>query len=299
MKQDISTKALADSVKQVFLDQDKYHLDKYVPEFKINGKYFADCFNTTIVEPLGKQPPIFYHTYSPYDIVSKKAPNQGLVFQDGEVILNVDFTPYIPKRTAVMSSLVIGALGTKELTGRLLLAGTGRVAREALTALKEHFPTLASIDFINTKGVDPSFNEYASKLGLKATPRSLQRHGHYDIIICHTSAQSPILTADSIEKIKQGALIASFVSENFCELAEEYYDTNNVNVIIDWEQTIAHSAELQRAVDKKIADPAKMIYLRDLFNGSKTMDTSKKYTVYRSHGTPMQDLAALKLLLAD
>src|SRR5688572_25135255 len=93
---------LAESIRTVFMNQDNYQFDKYVPAFKINGKYVGDCFSIVIFETCGSEPPIIYHTFSPYDTISQKAPNQALVFRDGELLLNTDFGEYIRQRTGVM-----------------------------------------------------------------------------------------------------------------------------------------------------------------------------------------------------
>lgn len=288
---------LGQAIRQVFVDLDKYKFDKYVPEFEMDNKYFADCFNVIVVEPRGDKPPIFYHTFSPYDIVSKKAPDHALVFQNGKLILDADFTQHVLVRTGVMSPVVIRALGTDQLAGKVLLIGSGNVARQALIGLKEHFPGLRVISFHNRSGKDEGFEQFATEQGVEATYTDLSTIGEYDYIICHSSAQEPVLTNSLKQSLKPGAFIATFVSENFCEVTEEYYDTNEANVIIDWQQTIHEAKELQRAVDSKVADPDQMITLSELFTGSKSVNPDKKYTIYRSHGTPMQNLAVLKTLL--
>jgi len=294
---EISYVDLSKTIRQVFLDADKYKMDKYVPAFEVDGKYQGDCFNYTIFEPRGAQAPLFYHVYSPYDIISKKAPQRALVFDAGELILDADIAAQVRVRTAVMSGLVIQALGHSQLHGRVLFIGTGNIAREALRSLKAHFPELTAVDFVNTRGSDAEFAAVGDEVGVKTQATSLQSIGEYDYIICHTSAHEPVLTAELRSSIKPGALIASFVSEDFCELSEEYYAAADANVIIDWDQTIAEAPELQRAVDAGVADPVKIIRLKDLLSGAQRIDDNKKYTVYRTHGTPMQNLAVLKLLM--
>ncbi len=290
---------LSQAIRQAFVDISKYKLDKYVPEFPQDGKYFADCFNIIIVETRGDQPPVFYHTFSPYDIISKKAPDQALVFSGGELLLNINFAPYITVRTGAMSPLVLQALGVDKLAGRLLLVGAGGVASQALLALKEQYPDFNEVSYLALSGQKASFEAFAAEQGVNASLANLDDIGLYDYIICHSSAESPVLTAEMKSKIKPGAFIASFISESSRELAKEYYDTNEANVIIDWEKTIKEAPELNEAVDAKLADPDKLISLHDLFTGDKKPDAEKRYTVYRSHGTPMQNLAVLKFLLQN
>lgn len=287
---------LGEAIKDVFVAGDRYKLDKYVPAFSVDGKFLGDCFNYTMVEPLGDEPPIFYHVYSPYDVISQKAPQRALVFKAGELVLDTDITDYVRQRTAVMDALLLQALRVPSL-GRVLYIGSGKIARSAVQALKAYYPSLQAVDFINTRGQDEEFVTAARAVGVTATPGSLEQLGQYDVIICHSSAKQPVLTAPLRERIKPGAIIASFVSEDFYEVAEEYYDTSHANVIIDWDQTILEAPELERAVERKLADPDKLLRLKDVLAGTANLDPAKAYTMYRSHGTPMQNLAVLKLLM--
>ncbi len=291
--------SLAKSIKQVFVDADKYIMDKYVPSFKVDGNFLGDCFNYTIVEPIEGKPPIFYHTYSPYDIVSHKAPDHALIFQDGELLLNADFAQYVSLRTGVMSGLVLQALGVTTLAAKkVLFVGTGTIAQCALRALKALYPDLADCAFVNSGSDASEFKALASELDVTCERGNIDAVHEYDYIICHSAAKQPVLTADMISRIKPGAVITSFVSEDKVELAPEFYDAEHATVLIDWDQTIKDSPELAEAVTGKIADPERIIRLRELLSGNATLNPDAHYTVYRSHGTPMQNLAVLKLLLA-
>ena len=98
---------LVDSIKQIFIDQDNYFFDKHVPEFTKDGKFLADYFNQLAVEPRGDNPPRFYHTFSPFDVISNKAPHHAVVFEAGEQLLNIEFDSYVSMRTAAMSAVVL------------------------------------------------------------------------------------------------------------------------------------------------------------------------------------------------
>ncbi|HSW65796.1 MAG TPA: hypothetical protein VLI54_01495 [Bacillota bacterium] len=299
MDQQLPIESLAKSIKQVFIDADKYPMDKHVPSFRVDGTFLGDCFNYTIVEPVEGKPPIFYHTYSPYDVVSHKAPDQALIFQDGALLLNADFAGYVSQRTGVMSALVLQALGVTTLADKkFLMVGTGAIAQCALRALKALYPDLAACAFMNSGSEASDFIALADKLGISCTRGTIGAIQEYDYIICHSAATQPVLTAEMCTRIKPGAVIASFVSEDKVELAPEFYDAEHANVLIDWDQTIKDSPELNEAVTRTIANPERIIRLRELFNGSAILKPDAQYTVYRSHGTPMQNLAVLKLLLA-
>lgn len=125
------TKLLA-SIKQTFTDQDRYFFDKHVPEFVKDGKFLADYFNQLAVEPLGNKPPRFYHTFSPFDVLSNKAPHYAVVFEAGEQLLNIEFDAYVSKRTAAMSAVVLQALSVDGLADKkVLLFGLARLPPKA------------------------------------------------------------------------------------------------------------------------------------------------------------------------
>ena len=67
-------------------------------------------------------------------------------------------------------------------------------------------------------------------------------------------------------------------------------------MVTDWRQTILGAKDLNRALDSNLLNEEDLIYIKDLLSGSK-IDKEKQYTVYRSTGTPIQNLAVLKLLV--
>lgn len=288
---------LGDYIKAVFVDNDKYQVDKNVPTFYKEGKYVGDFFNFTMIELVDAEDPIFYHNYSPYDIISSKTTDYAAIFRSGERIADFKFEPFMVQRTAVMTSLVTKSLKLNIGDSNVLYVGTGRIAKRDLESLKVHYPKLKSIHFINQGSSSESFIEFAKSIGVKAAPTTLDNLSNYDLIICHTSSKKPVITADLIPQIKKGALITSYSSEDFTELSSEAFNNNLANVIADWPQTISEASELNQAVSSGIIDTNNIIYLKDLFDGKNLEINTDKYTIYRSHGTPMQNLAAMKLAL--
>lgn len=289
---------LGKTIKEVFASQNLYQFDKHVPVFTRNDSYSGDFFNITSFEPCGENPPIFYHTFSPYDIISKKSPAYASVLQGGELLLSGEVSSYIKQRTAVMTPLVLHALSEVSLAQKkVLFIGTGNIARCALEAFKVWYPDIRCVDYVNSGGPVNEFTVAAKSLDIEVAQGSLEKIGQYDIIVCHSAASQPILTREMLAHIKPGAFISTFVSEDHAEVVEEYYDTLHANVLIDREQTANEAVELRAAIDHGIADKEKLILLRDVFANKLILDQSKKLTIYRSHGTPMQDVAFLKLLL--
>ena len=286
---------LISSLETTFLNQDKYYFDKHVPEFSDNGKFLGDYFNQLAVEPLGDKPPRFYHTFSPFDTISNKAPHHAVVFEDGNILLNIDFDEYVAMRTAAMSTLVIKALGIDTLRGvRVLLFGSGRIATQAVKILASELG-LEAIDIINKSGD-------LSEIKVAVTPvqvdaGSTVNIGDYDIIICHTQAAETVISADQLGSIKKGAILASFISSTeHGEFPDLVYDSTKANIITDWQQSVLGAKDMQRAQDQAYFKESDLLFIKDILSGQK-VDGTKEYTVYRSTGTPIQNLAVLKLLV--
>jgi hypothetical protein len=292
-------KKLGETIRDVFIDSDKYTFDKHVPVLEVDGKYVGDLFDMTIFQPQGERPPIFYHTFSPFDVVSGKSSQYAAVFESAELILSGEISPYVHQRTAVMSPLVLSAIGVTKLAGKqILFVGTGNVARCALAAFKEFYPGITQADFHNSGSEATEFISLATKLGVGVKRGNLEALKKYDVIVCHSGAKEPVLTTEMMSQIKPGAFIAAFASEDKTEVAKEYYDSERANILIDWDQTAAEAVELHAAVEKGLAQKEVLLCLHDIFTGTKIPDVTKRYTIYRSHGTPMQNLAFLKLLTA-
>jgi ornithine cyclodeaminase/alanine dehydrogenase-like protein (mu-crystallin family) len=284
------------TLEQTFLSQDKFVFDKYVPEFTYEGKFLGDCFIQTVVEPLGKNPPRFYHNFSPFDVISNKAPEQAMVLENGELLLSMDFTQYVVLRTAAMNAVLLKGLGIDSLNSkRVLLFGAGKIATETVKILSSQLG-LSTIDIITKSGDLTKIKNAVNNVTVNAG--SLENISDYDVIICHTQSAASVISAEHISKLKQGAILASFISSTeHGELPDSVYDARKANIIIDWAQTIAGAKDMQRAQKTGLFTINDTITIKDLLD-SKKVDQTKKYTVYRSTGTPIQNLAVLKELLS-
>lgn len=293
----LNAKKLIESIGNVFLHQDNYVMKKYAPEFFKGETFIGDYFNYISFELLGDLPPRVYHSASPFDLISKKAPEQALVFHDGKLELNIDFTEYCTMRTGVMDALLLQALGITDLSGkRIIIFGSGRVARWSLTYLKEVYPSLTEADMVNASGKSDEFTKFAADLGVTTTFQNEPQLELYDIIILHTSATTGVLSAESVSKIKKGAIITTYkaLQENG-ELASEFFDTRKHNVIIDWSESL-HAGDVKAAQEKGFLHEDGIVYLTDVLQNGYQLP-EKNFTVFRSDGTPMQDVATLKLIL--
>ncbi|MBP7846395.1 MAG: hypothetical protein KA007_03060 [Candidatus Pacebacteria bacterium] len=284
---------LINKLQEVFLKQADYFFDKHVPEFIKDGNFLGDYFNQIAVEPLGEKPPRFYHTFSPFDVISNKSPHYAVVFENGEQLLNIEFDRYVSMRTAAMNAVLLKVLGINDLSKKkVLIFGSGKIATEAVKILASEF-SLKEIDVISKSGDLTKLTNSIKNVSIKSG--NVDNLSGYDLIICHTKTEKPLISEKNIQNIKHGAILTSFISSTeHGEFAEEIYDETRANIITDWDKTILGAKDLQRAQEKGLfIEP---MYLQDLLN-KQTIDNNKQYTVYRSTGTPIQNLAVLKLLL--
>ena len=280
-------------LQQTFIHQDDFFFDKHVPEFKKDGKFLGDYFNQIAVESFGEKPPRFYHTFSPFDVISNKAPHYAAVFEDGRRILDIEFDKYVSIRTAAMNAVLLKGLGVTSLADKkVLLFGAGKIATEAIKILASEL-VLVEIDIITKSGDLTRISGNIPNVLIKAGDRD--NIAQYDVIICHTQSKESILSEEDVSKIKQGAILTSFISSTeHGEFPDSIYNSAKANIITDWDKTILGAKDLQRAKDKGLFnDP---VYVKDLLSGG-LIDKSKQYTVYRSTGTPIQNMAILKELL--
>lgn len=271
-------------------------MSKNVQEFTKGGEFIGDFFNYTIFELLENQPPRIYITASPFDMVSKKAPEQALVYHDGKLESNIDYIKYVAMRTGVMDAIVLQAMGVTSLKDkRVIMYGTGQVAQWSLTYLKEVYPDLAALDVTNSSGQFDELSKVANDLGITLTYQKEPRLEEYDFIFMHTSAEAPVLSTDDAAKIKKGAVITTYrTSTKEGELASEFFDSQKNNVIVDWENSLA-VADLAIAQEKGVLHKEEVTFLVDLLRDG--IDASQKtFTVFRSMGTPMQDVATIKIV---
>lgn len=211
--------------------------------------------------------------------------------------MNIDFDSFVSKRTAAMSTVVLQALGVGSLVDKkVLLFGSGKIATESLKILNFELG-LTNIDVINRTRDFTNIRSEFKESNLSINAGFIKNIGKYDIIIAHTQTAEPLISNAQLTEIKQGAFLASFISSTeHGEFPDEIYDGKKANIIIDWEQTLVGAKDLKRALEAHKFDEHDLIYLKYLLSG-KAIDQNKQYTVYRSTGTPIQNLAALKLLV--
>jgi ornithine cyclodeaminase/alanine dehydrogenase-like protein (mu-crystallin family) len=286
---------LITALEKIFIDQEKFLFDKHTPEFKKDNKFLGDYFNQIAVEPKEDKPPRFYHTFSPFDIISNKAPHYAVVFENGERLLDIEFDKYVSIRTAAMNAVLLKAIGIHNIVNKkVLLFGSGKIATETVRILASELG-LKEIKVITKSGDLTKITNTTT--GVTIEPGNLDDISVSDIIICHTQSTEPVIPESYISKIKQGAILTSFISSTeHGEFPDNIYNSTQANIITDWDKTILGAKDLQRA--KKAGLYKDIFYIKDLLTG-RSIDNNKHCTVYRSTGTPIQNLAVLKELLEN
>lgn len=295
--QQIDIKTLASEIKRVFLEQDKYVFEKKVTEFCVEGKFVGDIINFLMFDP-STTPPTFYEVSTPFDLVSKKAPQHALVYHDGKCVFQADYTEYAAMRTGIMDAIILRHTHNNLSDLKVLLFGSGKTASWAIKGLATLTPEITHIDYYSKSGRRESFEEMGEELGITLTYTEGWRENlsTYDIITCHTRAEAPILSPLDIPQIKQGAQIHSFItSTEHGELADEFYH-NSIALISDWPKILEYNKILMRIVANKQVNPEKITYLKEVFGDSYARDEIAPYTIIQMGGTPIQNLAVLKLL---
>ena len=116
-----------DSIKDIFINESKYGFDKHIWEFTPNSKYLGDAVLFSMAETTN--PPHFISLFLLTTTSLKKAPQHALVFKNGNLILDTDYTEYADIRTGAMDTLLLQSLGMESLADKkILMYGKGKIA---------------------------------------------------------------------------------------------------------------------------------------------------------------------------
>lgn len=267
---------LEEKIVSVFLDQTGLHFSKNYTEFKDSqGKLVADHINFLIVEERDGDAPLIFSIVTPFDEVTKKAPQQAVIFHKGVAQASIDYTNYADMRTGIMDTIVLKRI-FDDLSGKnILVVGSGKTAKWSLQCLGALVPGIDTVSYANTSGQKSKFEaELAGKMKLvyKENPEP----SDFDIVICHTSSKESVFSTEQLKKMKPGSFVSFF---NKTEIPEEFL-AEATQVIYDWEGNVD--------------DGSDKYFLKDLLGG-KELDVSG-VTVFKSSGTPLQNFAVLKMI---
>lgn len=290
------------TLKDIFIDvvkqQERFQTLKRIDEFKIDEKYVGDMFNYTIFEDRGTEAPIFYQINSPFDIYSKRSPQQALVFSDGKLTKNIDYTEYAKARTGLFDALFLEKLFTPQdlQTKHILMIGSGGIARYTLQSLSQLL-NIQNLSYTNQSQPNEEFESVAKESAIKSTyiPKDTLTLDQWDIIIMHTSASSPVLTKEMKEQLKPGTVLMTY--SDSMEIDSSFYDPQFANLIVDYEPNIALAKDVSEAIKNNLCTPENFAHLLEHIKTDKQLGLDpRKYTLFRSKGTPYQNVAMLKYL---
>ena len=221
------------------------------------------------------------------------------MFEDGKRLLDIEFDKYVSMRTAAMNAVVLTALGLNSLADKkVLLFGAGKIATEAVKILASELG-LTNIDIATRSGDLTNIKSATETDDISISAGNVDNIGQYDVIIAHTQTTAPLISKEQLADVKPGAVLCTFItSTEHGEFPDEVYDSTKANIITDWRQSFSGAKDLKRSLEAQLFDEYDILYVKDVLLGQE-IDQSKQFTVYRSAGTPIQNLAVLKLLLAD
>lgn len=283
-------------ISYLFKNEDQFQMKKIVTEFIEDEKFKGDYYNFLIWEHRDLFPK-FYHILSPFDVISNQSPQHAMIFQNGKLLLNQDYTEYASARTGIMDAIFLKEMEIENLDKkRILIIGSGKIAKWSLYYLKEAFPELIEIDFTNKSKNSKEFVDYSSDIKVKSNFVDSPNYSDYDILIFHTNSDKTLLTKEFIDKMKPGSIITTYISSTaHGEIASEFYDSKVSNIVLDWHDNLDGEKELSNQIASKKVE--KLNVLKDLFANGKDGFDENKITIFRSKGTPMQNLAVLRTLL--
>ncbi len=295
---DLNLKNLGEKITEAFINQNQFVFAKVITDLKNGDVSVGDWFNYLMCDPKSN-PPIFYQVSSPFDMVSKKAPQHALVFQNGKCILQTSYTDYAAMRTGILDALVLKSLDVKQLSDKkVLICGAGKTASWSLKGLKAYFPDLKEITYLTTESKRSEFEDLAKTLGVKAHHTTDNNPSEYDIILCHTNTKDSIFKDPTL--IKPGAILTGFISSTpYGEFCDDFYNSDLANILIDWDMNLPRMGFIERAVTNGKVKKEEIVDLKDLFKGSYVPKANAKYTLFTSIGTPIQNIALLKMLVED
>lgn len=299
MTTNIDLKVLANEIEKNFVEQDKYVFEKKVTEFKVEDVFVGDIINFLMFDG-STNPPTFYEVSTPFDLVSKKAPQHALVFRDGKCTFQTDYTDYAAMRTGLMDALTLRHAHKNLEDLRILMFGSGKTASWSIKGMQALTPEIKKVDYVSLQGKKASFETLGQECGiqLQHLDNWKEHLPEYDILIFHTRAESPILKAEDIPLIKKGAQIHSFItSTEHGELDDAFYNDSS-EIISDWPRILGYNKILMRVVASKQINPDKITYLKEVFDGKYIKNETSDYTIVQFGGTPIQNLAVLKMLTA-
>jgi hypothetical protein len=281
--------------KEIFLNNSKYQMKKIVTDFEFDNKFIWDFFSYLILEKVEWWFPIFYSTWWPFDIISKKEAYNAQIYQNWKILYNDDFKESTWIRTWIIAPLIAKSINVDLYNKKILIVWSWRLAKNGIFALLEYYPYIKNIFYTNNSWKNKEFEDLFKNNDIILTYVKNVNYGDYDYISFYTNATKSLLTDENI--IKKWAFISSHISSTVhWEISDEIY--KNWNVIIDWENNKLAMKDLLRAFDYWYLKEENILTIKEILEW-KRFSQEKNHIILRSTWTPMQNIAILKYLLKN
>ena len=290
----LNKETLIANIRQQLLNSHRLKYQRALLEFQdLDGDFLGDnVFETTFLLR-EEQAPLIYEVSGPYDVISNEYATIGRIYESGQCIFECDIKAQIQQRTAAMVCLFFESL--KHEPKNILLVGAGKLAIETIRYLNHVFTAIDSVDYHARNQRADSFEATCKDLGVAAKFQDVMNLKGYDTIVMVTNTPECLINNTNINTIEYGAVVASLCTTSQTgEISGEVYAHKDVNVLFDYDLTRTFTP------DMRLADKAgylqKVTLLKDILNGTISINMREKKNILRITGTPMQNIAVLDMM---
>lgn len=287
---------IIETLEAQFKNQDELSMYRDIHEhLSLEGDFAGDDHVFSIYD---KTAHAFYFVVSPFDVTSGKAPQQALVFKDGTLTHNFDYSSYANMRTGALDAVLLRSL--RKPVGEAVMFGTGAISRWSMRFLKAAFPEMSAMSYINQSVTrNLGFEAFGDQYGVTLSLSDKSRLGDYSCAFLHTNSDKPVLLATDVNRMAPNAIITSYLtSYNFEEVEDSCWDTEENRIVVSWEREIENSKDLMRAKTKGTLDQSKVMTLKQIMDAVEELPLQGR-VIFRSAGTPIQNAAMIKFLVAS
>lgn len=292
---DLDKDLLVTKIIEQFQKADQLSYQRSLLEFfDEKGSFIGDNLFETTFESRENQTPLIYEVSGPYDTISKQYATIGKIYQAGELLFQCDLKAGIYQRTAAMVWIYLDALAHEP--GKILLFGAGKVGLETALYLKHFNTEITAVDYHDLEPRSTDFETPLSKTGITATFQVDPDLSLYDTIIMATTTDCFIIDHENISKIKPGAVVISLCTTSLTgEIDPKMYGRDDVEIFLDIELTKTFTEDMKQANKSGYLERA--MTFEDLLRNGPGAPNSNTIKLVRLTGTPMQNIAVIKLVL--
>jgi len=288
---------LVENIKDIFIHFENYSYQRVLLEFfSPEGCFIGDNVVETTFALREKHAPLIYEVSGPFDAFSNQYPTLARVFLNGDLVYQCDLKPGILQRTAAMVWLYFDVL--KHTPRRVLLYGSGKLSTHIGDYLKHFVRDLDLLDYCSRNGRQVVFEEGNKNNGLETRFNPDPDLSAYDTILMATNTNTHILNSDRLNRIQPGSFVVSLCTTSQTgEIAEDVYGREDVNVFLDYPETKRFTPDMKRADEAGYLTRA--ILFSDTVKRPADYDLNSRINLIRLTGTPMQNIAVIRMMMAQ